>query len=228
MGFSLSPTSEKNLRGVHPDLVRVVRRAITITPVDFRVIEGVRSLERQKEMVARGSSQTMNSRHLRAANGVGHAVDIVPLVGGRISWAWPDYYPLAEAIKDAARVEGVPVEWGGDWKSFKDGPHWQLPWKDYPAAAPAVEHEPPMAPRAEQDIAASRTMQGGGAAAAGGAAVLVEPVREAIDAVQGQREALTSGEWIAIAIGVVIVLGALTVLYARWDDAGRPLPWSRS
>lgn len=126
--FKLSRRSEENLKGVHPDLVRVVRRALTMTDVDFGVIEGVRSLTRQEELVKAGASQTMKSRHL-----TGHAVDLVAFIGKNIRWDWPLYHKIAAAMKAAAKIEGVPIEWGGDWVSFKDGPHFQLPWKEYPA-----------------------------------------------------------------------------------------------
>lgn len=126
MTFKLSKRSLSNLEGVHPDLVDVVKRAIEITPVDFTVIEGLRTEARQKKLFAEGASKTLNSRHL-----TGHAVDIVPFIDGDISWHWPHYYPLAEAMKDAADELGVDIEWGGDWKRFKDGPHWQLPWNKY-------------------------------------------------------------------------------------------------
>lgn len=123
---------EAKLAGVHPDLVRVIRRAAAMG-ARFAVLEGPRTLERQKLLVARGASKTMKSRHIPAANGFGHAVDIAPLEDdGDISWAWPDYYPLARAVKAAAEAEKVPIEWGGDWRTFKDGPHWQLPWANYP------------------------------------------------------------------------------------------------
>lgn len=127
MGFSLGRTSRQRLVGVHPDLVKVIERAIEITPVDFTVLEGLRTVARQKRLVASGASKTMRSRHL-----TGHAVDIAPLEGGKVSWAWPLYYQLAPAVKRAAAEVGVPIEWGGDWRSFKDGPHWQLPWRKYP------------------------------------------------------------------------------------------------
>lgn len=123
----LSPRSEKALAGVHPDLVRVVRRAAEITAIDFIVTEGLRSQARQKQLVAAGASKTMKSRHL-----TGHAVDLAALVAGKVRWDWPLYAKLAEAMKRAAAELGVPLEWGGDWKSFKDGPHFQLPWKQYP------------------------------------------------------------------------------------------------
>jgi peptidoglycan LD-endopeptidase CwlK len=122
-----SSISIKNMAGIHPDLRRVLNRALQETAVDFRVIEGLRTLARQKQLVASGASQTLRSRHL-----TGHAVDIVPMVGGKISWDWPLYHRLAPAMKLAAQAENVPLEWGGDWKTFKDGPHWQLPWSAYP------------------------------------------------------------------------------------------------
>lgn len=124
MAYRLGQRSKENLQGVHPDLVKVVERAIELTEQDFTVIEGLRSVERQKQLVASGASRTMNSRHL-----TGHAVDIAPWP---ISWEWDKFYLIEDAMKQAARELDIPIEWGGDWKSFKDGPHWQLPWEDYP------------------------------------------------------------------------------------------------
>jgi len=126
MSYKLSKRSLDRLEGVHPDIVAVIKRAIEITPIDFTVLEGLRSKDRQAELYASGASKTMNSRHL-----TGHAVDIAPLDDGGVSWAWPHYYPLAKAVKRAAAELGVAIEWGGDWRSFKDGPHWQLPWDKY-------------------------------------------------------------------------------------------------
>jgi imidazole glycerol phosphate synthase subunit HisF len=107
---------------VHPDLQKVVKRAIQLTTIDFTVLEGVRSKERQRELYNAGKSKTLNSYHL-----TGHAVDIAPVVGGRVSWDWKYYHPVAEAMKAAAKELGVQITWGGDWKTFKDGPHWQIP-----------------------------------------------------------------------------------------------------
>lgn len=121
----LTSRDRTRLAGVHPDLVRVIERARESAM--FVVLEGLRSLAQQQRNVNAGVSQTMHSRHL-----TGHAVDIAPLVDGGITWAWPAYYPLAKVVKAAAEKEGVPVEWGGDWPRFKDGPHWQLPWDIYP------------------------------------------------------------------------------------------------
>ena len=126
MSYVLGSRSIDRLRGVHSDLVKVVQEAIKITEVDFTVLEGVRSVERQKELVRKGASKTMNSRHL-----TGHAVDLGAWVNGSVSWDWKYYHQIADAIKEAARKLKVDVEWGGDWKSFPDGPHFQLSWSKY-------------------------------------------------------------------------------------------------
>lgn len=125
--FSLSKKSESRLAGVHPDLVAVVRRAIEITETDFTVLEGVRSKARQAQLVASGASQTLNSRHI-----TGHAVDLGAWVDGEVRWDWPLYHQIAKAMKAAATELNIPIEWGGDWRTFKDGPHFQLPRKEYP------------------------------------------------------------------------------------------------
>jgi len=127
--MNFTSSSLKRLDTVHPDLAAVVRRAAQITEVPFQITEGGRTLARQKELVRLGASRTMRSRHL-----TGHAVDVVAYVGSRVSWEFPLYRSIAEAFKAASRELGIPVEWGGDWRSFKDGPHFQLPWKQYPAA----------------------------------------------------------------------------------------------
>ncbi|MGP3174462.1 M15 family metallopeptidase [Serratia bockelmannii] len=126
--YRFSQRSEKNLVGVNPALVAVVRRALELSPVDFGITEGLRSRERQKKMVAAGASQTMNSRHL-----TGHAVDVVAYLGANISWDWKYYEHIAAAFKQAGKELGTVIEWGGDWKTLKDGPHFQLAFRDYPA-----------------------------------------------------------------------------------------------
>ena len=127
MMFKLGPRSLARLEGVHPDLVKVVMRAIELTPVDFTVLEGLRTPERQKTLVAAGASQTLKSRHLD-----GHAVDLGAWVDEQVDWSWPLYHKIADAMKTAAADLKIPIEWGGDWSQFRDGPHWQLPWKEYP------------------------------------------------------------------------------------------------
>jgi peptidoglycan L-alanyl-D-glutamate endopeptidase CwlK len=127
MTFALSTRSEYALQGVNPDLVRVVRRAITLTNVDFVVTEGLRTKERQAELLKAGASKTMNSRHI-----TGHAVDLAPIIAGQIRWDWPPFHELARAMKQAAAAEGVAIVWGGSWTRFRDGPHFELDRKVYP------------------------------------------------------------------------------------------------
>lgn len=118
----LNPRSEKNLVGVDEALVRVVRRAAELTKLDFVVTEGLRTKERQEQLVKAGASKTMNSKHL-----VGKAVDLAAMVAGEVRWDWPLYKQLADVMKQAAKELNVPLTWGGDWRSFKDGPHFELP-----------------------------------------------------------------------------------------------------
>jgi peptidoglycan L-alanyl-D-glutamate endopeptidase CwlK len=122
----LGQRSLSRLEGVHPDLVRVVKKAAALSDLDFTVLEGLRTIDRQRKLVAEGASKTMNSRHL-----TGHAVDLAPLIDGNVSWDWPLYRRLAKIVKSAAADEKVPLQWGGDWRAFKDGPHWELPWAFY-------------------------------------------------------------------------------------------------
>jgi len=120
--FKLSQRSIDRMKGVHPDLASIVKLAIERTDTDFIVTEGLRTKERQAELVKAGASKTMNSRHI-----TGHAVDLAAVVGGSVRWDWPLYERIAKAMKQAAYELNLQVEWGGDWKSFKDGPHFQLP-----------------------------------------------------------------------------------------------------
>lgn len=128
MSIVLGPRSIERLQGVHADLVRVVKRAAATSPLDFTVLEGLRTVERQRQLLAQHATTTMKSRHI-----TGHAVDLAPMIDGAVRWDWPLYFKLAPIVKAAATAEGVKIEWGGDWRTFKDGPHWQLPWAEYPA-----------------------------------------------------------------------------------------------
>ncbi len=128
MTFTLSAKSEARLVGVHPDLVRVVRRALQLTPTDFAVVEGLRTLERQRELVAKGASQTLRSRHL-----TGHAVDLAPVIDGSVRWDWPAFYPVIDAVRAAAKDLGIPMVHGADWVTLRDGPHHELDRLAYPA-----------------------------------------------------------------------------------------------
>lgn len=132
---TLDRSSEARLKPVHPDLVRVIRRLAkdwTDPETGFVITCGGRTVAEQKVMVAKGASTTMRSRHVIAPNGYAHAVDLAVTIHGKVKWDWPLYAKLSKAVKAAAAAEGVPVEWGGDWKTFKDGPHFQLPWAKYP------------------------------------------------------------------------------------------------
>lgn len=132
MGFRLSSRSLARLEGVHPDLVKVVKHAINVTEVDFGVTEGVRTRERQAQLFAQGASTTMNSRHIPGKDGLAKAVDLVAYIGSEVRWDWPLYHKIAAAMKKAAKELGVHIVWGGDWTTFKDGPHFELDRKVYP------------------------------------------------------------------------------------------------
>lgn len=127
MSFRLSSRSRARLVGVHPALTAVVEAAITRTPVDFMITEGLRTAERQNALIKAGASRTTRSRHL-----TGHAVDVAALVEGQVRWDWPLYGRIAEAFKAAARDLKTPLIWGGDWKTLRDGPHFELDRKAFP------------------------------------------------------------------------------------------------
>lgn len=121
MGFNLGQRSKDRLKGVDERLVKVVERAIELTEVDFTVLEGLRTPERQKQLVSEGFSQTLKSKHL-----TGHAVDLGALVNGTVSWDKEHYYTIAKAMKKSAEELKINIRWGGDFKSFFDGPHFEL------------------------------------------------------------------------------------------------------
>jgi len=121
MTFKLSQRSLDKLAGVDEDLVAVVKRAIEITEVDFGITEGIRTLDRQEELYKKGLSKTMKSKHL-----IGRAVDVVAYVDGKVSWEKEYYHTIATAMKRAATELNVNIKWGGDFKSFFDGPHFEL------------------------------------------------------------------------------------------------------
>lgn len=127
MAFAFGATSLARLKPVHPDLQKVAHLALAKSPLDFTITEGLRSPERQRQLVAAGASQTMKSRHI-----TGHAIDFAVLVGGKIRWDWPLYQKVGDAFKAAAKELGIPIVWGGDWKSLRDGPHVELDRKHYP------------------------------------------------------------------------------------------------
>ena len=134
--MKLTPKDEAHLRKVHPDLARVIRRAAVIWPhtdYTFFITCSLRTLEEQKKLMAAGATRTLRSRHLPGkTNKLSHAVDLAVRMGKTVKWDWPLYAQMAKTIKAAAKLEKVTIEWGGDWVSFRDGPHYQLPWAKYP------------------------------------------------------------------------------------------------
>lgn len=123
--------------------MRVVKKAAALSDLDFTVLEGLRTVERQTQLVKQGASKTMNSRHI-----TGHAVDLAPMIGGSVRWDWGLYLKLGEVMRAASLAEKIPIRWGGTWKllsaiegpitfkilsrSFPDGPHFELPKVSYP------------------------------------------------------------------------------------------------
>jgi peptidoglycan L-alanyl-D-glutamate endopeptidase CwlK len=127
MTFALGQRSKDRLTGVHPDLVKVIEEAIKESPFDFSISEGLRTKERQKELFDAGKSQTMNSRHI-----TGKAIDIAVLLEGKVTWDFKHYQTVADHIKKVAKELEIELVWGGDWQSFKDGPHFELQRSVYP------------------------------------------------------------------------------------------------
>lgn len=204
MARKWSARSLRNLQGIHPDLRRVMDRALHESPLDFIVIEGLRTEERQRDLVASGASMTMNSRHL-----TGHAVDILPIgPDGKAAFAWPLYYKIAPAIKTIAAQELVALEWGGDWESFKDGPHFQLAREEYPAEAPFDPATVPATTRATAEARQNAT--GIGAALTGAASAVGSVVAASQDAPLPLQYAL--------AAAIVIVVAGL--VYRTWGSEG--------
>lgn len=134
--FKFSQRSINELKGVHPNLVKVVYLALSLSDVDFAVTEGMRDMQTQLECIKKGTSKTKNGRHL-----TGHAVDLTPYnqKGEAITGAlgddpknWHYFESIAKIMKQASATLNIPIEWGGDWKDPIDGYHFQLPWKNYP------------------------------------------------------------------------------------------------
>ena len=119
--FKLSKKSLAKLSEVNPDLQKLVKNAIGLSTIDFGISEGMRTKERQQLLYDSGKSQTMNSRHL-----TGHAVDVYAWKDGAVSWEFEDYETINVAFSQAAKLTNIPYVWGGSWKSFKDGPHFEL------------------------------------------------------------------------------------------------------
>ena len=132
--MKFNQSSENKLKRLHPDLLRVVRRMQKLNkdPSFGAVVTcTTRTVAEQKLLVKKGASKTMNSRHIPGKDGYAKAVDFAITLNGKVRWDWPLYSKLADLMKQAARIEKIPITWGGDWKSFKDGPHFELPRNKY-------------------------------------------------------------------------------------------------
>ncbi len=131
--FKFSKRSLNNLKGVHPDLVKVTKRALELTEIDFVVICGLRTKAQQQHLFAIGATRTTNSRHL-----TGHAVDFAPYP---IDWrALDKFKKISDAFMQASEELNIPIRWGGDWdmdgdskdERFYDSGHIELLRKYYP------------------------------------------------------------------------------------------------
>lgn len=125
--FIFGMASLKQLTTVHPDLQRLAVAALELSPIDFKIVEGIRTKERQALLVKEGASKTLNSRHL-----TGHAIDVAAIVNNKVTYDLPCYSIIATAFKQAALNVNVPIVWGGNWKSFVDSMHFELDRKRYP------------------------------------------------------------------------------------------------
>ncbi len=201
-----SNRSLRNLKGIHPDLRRVIDRALQDSPLDFIVIEGLRTKARQAQLVASGASQTMNSRHI-----TGHAVDLLTIGPDGPAFDWPLYHKLGPAVKAAARAEGVDIEWGGDWRTFKDGPHFQLSHEAYPASEWTTADDVPV-----RKLSDSRTVRGAVAAGAGTAGTTVtDVIQQTQTELTGIMQYVPALQWVFVAL---TLLGIGFTIYARIDD----------
>ena len=196
---SYSQRSLTSLSGIHPDLRRVIDRALKDSPLDFAVLEGLRTKDRQEKLVASGASQTMNSRHL-----TGHAVDLLPLdpATGRGEFSWPLYDQLGPAVKTAARKEGVPIIWGGDWSRFRDGPHFELDRRVYGEDKWTTTEKP-----AQERTSATQsgTVRASAVTVASGACSAVTAV-SALDSV---------AQYVVLAFAGVVVMAGLWIMRER-------------
>jgi len=195
------------MTGIHPDLRLVLDKALEDSPLDFVVIEGLRTVERQKQMVESKASFTMDSRHI-----TGHAVDLLPIgPNGKPAFDWPLYNQLGPAVKKAAEELGVELDWGGDWKKFKDGPHFELDRTAYPVGEWETKATPP---EERTNAAQSTTVQASAVQIASGAGAAVA----AVGGLDG------TAQIVALAFAGVVMLAALWIMRERlrkWADGDR-------
>ena len=100
--------SKQRLKGIHPKLVSVLNELVKI--MDVTVIEGIRSEERQLELLEKGATKVKYSKHMD-----GKAVDLAPYP---IDWKDRDrFHYMGGMIRGIAKQLNVSVRWGGDWDS---------------------------------------------------------------------------------------------------------------
>lgn len=131
MTSRFSHRSFEHLTGVRPELVILAYHALILSAVPFQITDGVRTRAEQEKLLAEGKSQTMKSRHL-----TGHAVDVVAIQDGKVSWDWGLYETIATAFTRASAETGIKCTWGGSWRGFRDGPHFELDRAEFPAGNP--------------------------------------------------------------------------------------------
>ena len=121
--FYFSQRSEAFLSEVNPRLKNIAREALKITRIDFAIISGKRNMAQQRELVRKGASKTLNSKHLKGA-----AIDIAPIdpKTGKANFDRALALEIAIAIMQAAQNQGVRIEWGGMWRNFEDIPHFEI------------------------------------------------------------------------------------------------------
>lgn len=129
--FTLSNRSMNQLFNVHPDLIKVLKRGIELTPYDFGITEGARSIATQHNYFESGKSTTMDSLHLAQKDGYAHAVDLYLIVDGKATWEHKYFRKVIQALFTAAIELGVQIEAGALWRDFLDSPHIQLNQKYY-------------------------------------------------------------------------------------------------
>ena len=125
--------SLQRLDKAHRDLRKVLLEAAKTSPVDFEIGETIRTANRQARLVQAGASQTMRSRHLaHPHDGLSRAADVVCYVDDKVRWDWPLYAKVGAHVKQVAEKLGIDIVWGGDWKTLRDGPHFELNRRTYP------------------------------------------------------------------------------------------------
>jgi peptidoglycan L-alanyl-D-glutamate endopeptidase CwlK len=229
--MTLDPRSLKHLQGVRPELANVILEAANRTK--FRITEGLRDQTRQAELVRSGKSKTQNSRHL-----TGHAIDLIAIgEDGIATYDMEDMTRVAAVIREVAKEQGVPIQWGaaakygGDFKTFNDSPHFQLPWKQYPAIGVSTTT------RVVEAVSKPPVAVSGGAAVGTSAAVTVPslpslpapPDLSAYTAWQsfGQQ----AGElmsWVSGNVVLTVACGSVIAFFTFLPKIKDKLSWARS